>query len=387
MFLIGFPLLLVPFAIYNIIAFLMPGVSWTGTLTTVHMVSGGDWSMSAGDMLVTLAILLLFGEMMKSTRIGIRTVVDHGLSLVLFLAMLVEFLLVKQAATATFFLLLVISFVDVLGGFAVTLRSAQRDLTVEGIAAHLVLTVSPCRFPMTRDFQLPGRSPVIACDGMAATSHPLATLGRDRYAARRRQCGRCRGGGGRHVVRGRAAHDRHRRRLLSAWCRSPASRCGAITAPAAPAPRRRTRRCARKGMTEIGNSIHAVTVPGALDAWEAILKTHGRFGLDRALAARDQICRRRLSGRRARRLGLEPVCRQAQGRSGRGEALSVQRRRAERRRCDPLSGAGRDLKTIAAKGARAFYEGEIADDMAKTVAARGSFLTAEDFAPPSRRRR
>ena len=38
------------------------------------------------------------------------------------------------------------------------------------------------------------------------------------------------------------------------------------------------------------------------------------------------------------------------------------------------------LKTIAAKGARAFYEGEIAADMAATVAARGSFLTAEDFA-------
>ena len=133
MFILGFPLLLIPFAIYNIVAFLMPGLSWTGVLTTVHMVSGGDWSMSAGDMLVTLAILLLTGEILKSTRIGVRTVVDHALSLVLFLGMLVEFLLVKQAASAIFFLLLVISFVDVLGGFAVTLRSAQRDLTVEGM--------------------------------------------------------------------------------------------------------------------------------------------------------------------------------------------------------------------------------------------------------------
>ena len=132
MFILGFPLLLVPFAIYNIVAFLMPGVSWTGALTTVHVVSGGEWTMSAGDMLITLAILLLFGEMMKSTRIGIRTVVDHALSLILFFGMLVEFLLVKQAASTTFFLLLVISFIDVLGGFAVTLRTAQRDLTVEG---------------------------------------------------------------------------------------------------------------------------------------------------------------------------------------------------------------------------------------------------------------
>jgi hypothetical protein len=131
MFALGFPLLLIPFAIYNIIAFLMPGVSWTGIMTTVHMMSGADWTMSAGDMLIALAVILLFGELMKSTRIGLRSVVDHALSLILFLAMLVEFILVAQAGSSTFFLLLVISFVDVLGGFAVTLRSAQRDLTVE----------------------------------------------------------------------------------------------------------------------------------------------------------------------------------------------------------------------------------------------------------------
>jgi hypothetical protein len=133
MFMLGFPLLLVPFAIYNIIAFLMPGVSWTGVVTSVHLASGADWTMSAGDMLLALAIVLLCGEVLKSTRIGMRTVVDHALSLILFLGMLVEFILVKQAATATFFLLLVVSFIDVLSGFAVTLRSAQRDLTVEGV--------------------------------------------------------------------------------------------------------------------------------------------------------------------------------------------------------------------------------------------------------------
>jgi hypothetical protein len=133
MFLVGFPLLLVPFAIYNIVAFLMPGVTWGGVITAVRMVSGIDWNMSAGDLLIAFAALLLFGEVLKATRIGVRTIVDHGLSLILFLAMLVEFLLVPQAATSTFFLLLVLSFIDVLGGFAVTLRTAERDLTVEGI--------------------------------------------------------------------------------------------------------------------------------------------------------------------------------------------------------------------------------------------------------------
>jgi len=131
MSLVGFPLLLIPFAIYNIIAFLMPGVAWTSPVTRVAMVSGVEWTMAPGDLLIALAFLFLFGEMMKSTRIGMRSVVDHGLSMLLFIGMIVEFILVKQAATATFFLLLVISLVDVLGGFAVTLRTAQRDVTID----------------------------------------------------------------------------------------------------------------------------------------------------------------------------------------------------------------------------------------------------------------
>jgi hypothetical protein len=136
MSLLGFPLLLITFAVYNIVAFLMPGVAWTGALFSVHMVSGADWTMSPSDLLITLAVLLLAGEVVKSTRIGVRTIVDHSLSLVLFLAMLVEFLLVKATATGTFFILMAISFVDVIAGFAVTLRSAQRDLTVEGVGGH-----------------------------------------------------------------------------------------------------------------------------------------------------------------------------------------------------------------------------------------------------------
>jgi len=137
MFILGFPLLLVSFALYNIVVFLMPGLAWSAPVFSVHMVSGAVWSLSVSDLLITLSLLLLFGEMMKSTRIGMRTVVDHALSLILFLGMVVEFLLVKEAATGTFFLLLAISFVDVLGGFAVTLRSAQRDLTVEGTLPHV----------------------------------------------------------------------------------------------------------------------------------------------------------------------------------------------------------------------------------------------------------
>jgi hypothetical protein len=135
MYLIGFPLLVIPFAIYNMIALLMPGVSWNENVTSVQLISGADWSVTAEDLLITLAILLLPLEILKSTRIGIRSIVDHILSMALFVAMLIEFLLVKVAGTSTFFILMMIAVVDVIGGFTVTLRTAQRDMTIEKVEA------------------------------------------------------------------------------------------------------------------------------------------------------------------------------------------------------------------------------------------------------------
>ncbi len=132
MFLVGFPLLVIPFALYNMIAFLI-GLSWTNDIASFGMMSGADWALTPGDILVAVSILLLFGEMLKSTRLSTRTIVDHLLSTLLFIGMLIEFLLVKQAATGTFFLLLVVSFVDVAGGFTITIRTARRDITVDGV--------------------------------------------------------------------------------------------------------------------------------------------------------------------------------------------------------------------------------------------------------------
>jgi hypothetical protein len=131
MFLIGFPLLLIPFAVYNMIAFLTPGVAWTTPVATVHMMSGQDWVLTWEDLLLASAILLLALEMIKSTRMGMRSIVDHVLAMALFIAMLVEFLLVQRAGTSTFFLLTMIGLVDVLVGFIVSIRSSQRQIEVQ----------------------------------------------------------------------------------------------------------------------------------------------------------------------------------------------------------------------------------------------------------------
>ena len=130
MFLIGVPLLIIPFAIYNAVAF-VTNVQWALPVTTINMVSGGSWDMSLGDMLIAFSILILFVELVKSTRVGMRTIIVHMLSAVLFSAMLIEFLLVKQAATATFFILLIISFVEMLAGFTISVRTAQRNIEID----------------------------------------------------------------------------------------------------------------------------------------------------------------------------------------------------------------------------------------------------------------
>ena len=131
MFVLGFPLLLIPFAIYNMIAFLT-GVSWTTAVTTVHMMSGQEWVLTWEDLFIAFAIFLLWIEIIKSTRLGMRSVMDHILAMGLFIAMLVEFLLVKQAGTSTFFLLMMIALVDVLGGFVIGMRSGRRQIEIEG---------------------------------------------------------------------------------------------------------------------------------------------------------------------------------------------------------------------------------------------------------------
>ena len=131
MYLIGFPLLIIPFAIYNMIAFLTPGMSWTGTVATIHLISGQAWTVTPEEIILAFSLLLLGVEVIKAARMGLRGIMDHILSMVLFVVMLVEFLLVARAGTSTFFLLMTMSFVDVLGGFIITARTAQRDIQID----------------------------------------------------------------------------------------------------------------------------------------------------------------------------------------------------------------------------------------------------------------
>lgn len=233
---------------------------------------------------------------------------------------------------------------------------------------------------MPRDFQLPGRSPVIAGEGMAATSHPLATLaaidvlragGNAADAAVTAVAVLCviephmTGIGGDCFVL-IAEPDK------PVWGYNGCGRAGARTSIEA---------LIAQGMRTIEpTSPHSVNVPGAVEAWDAILRARGTISLQQALAPAIRYAERgfpvaprvaadwknwiaKLSGHPgARRHYLFGGDAPAEGDVIKFPALAA------------------TLRTIAAQGPRAFYEGPIAEDMAATLAAAGSVLTVEDFA-------
>lgn len=231
-----------------------------------------------------------------------------------------------------------------------------------------------------RDFHLAGRSPAMACDAMAATSHPLATQAAVEMLH----------GGGTAADAAVAA--------VAVLCvvephmTGIGGDCFCIVAkPDAPvwgyngsgraAAAKEVETLAARGAGYLaGNSVHAVTVPGAVEAWAAILAAHGRFGIDRVLAPAIHYAEH----------GFPVAPRVAHDWAYEAGRLRGDPGTARHYLCDGCAPAAGErirlpalaatLKAIAAEGPRAFYEGPIGDDIIATVQTRGSFLTRDDLA-------
>jgi hypothetical protein len=122
MSMVGFPLLLIPLAIYNIIVFLMPGVSLAEPVAKLTLMSGAEWPLTLSDILLALGILLLLFEVIKGARPGAKYLTDHLLSLIVFGGAVAEFLLWPRFGTSTYFLLAMLALVDFLSGIALRAR-------------------------------------------------------------------------------------------------------------------------------------------------------------------------------------------------------------------------------------------------------------------------
>ena len=134
--LIALPLLLIPVVLYNIVVLfgapsgagmVQADVLLRDPLFSVTMTSGAQWGVSWGDLILFVGLILLFFELIKSTSSQRVAIVNHALSMVLFIAVLIEFLLIQGFATSTFFLIVVMILLDVLAGFIVTIIASRKD--------------------------------------------------------------------------------------------------------------------------------------------------------------------------------------------------------------------------------------------------------------------
>jgi hypothetical protein len=144
MSMVGFPLLLIPVAIYNIIVFLMAGVSFTDPVLKLTLVSGAEWPVTLSDILLTLGIVLLLFEVIKGARPGAKYLTDHLLSLIVFGCAAAEFVMWPRFASSTYFLLTLLALVDFLSGLALRTR---RRMAVAPMAAAPPKSASKAESP------------------------------------------------------------------------------------------------------------------------------------------------------------------------------------------------------------------------------------------------
>lgn len=131
-FLTNLPLMAILLIVYNGLAFGLTGeaTGWDTPVFTLRMMSDAFWTMQLGDLVIAFGLFILFFEILKATRIGRMSIVDHLLSTLVLLVFVVEFLLLPAAATSVFFILMLMALADVMAGFSVSIRTATRDVSL-----------------------------------------------------------------------------------------------------------------------------------------------------------------------------------------------------------------------------------------------------------------
>lgn len=120
------PLLAIVVIAYNIAVLAAPE-SMAGVLFVISLISGASWSIDTGDAIIIFSLVLLYIEILKSTTTTDVSIADHALSMVVFVVCLIEFLVYAPCGTSVFFIIMMMTALDVIAGFTVTIKSARRD--------------------------------------------------------------------------------------------------------------------------------------------------------------------------------------------------------------------------------------------------------------------
>jgi hypothetical protein len=121
-----FPLLAIVVVLYNLVA-VIGHADLSAIFLTTRVPSGATLIINRGEALVIVGLLLLYAEILKSTRTSSASILDHTLSMAVFIVCLVQFIVVKSAATSYYFMILMMTLLDVIAGYTVTIKGARRD--------------------------------------------------------------------------------------------------------------------------------------------------------------------------------------------------------------------------------------------------------------------
>ena len=123
----SFPLLAIIVAVYTLLALAAPG--WLdGVLFVLPLLSRAALPFRGGDLLLVIGLILLCVEVYRATSSSTGAILNHVLSLVVFIIALIELLVMPRMANMTFFLIVLMTVSDVIAGFTVTISTARRDL-------------------------------------------------------------------------------------------------------------------------------------------------------------------------------------------------------------------------------------------------------------------
>jgi len=125
------PTLLYLLIAYNMLMF-VPGLSMNQTLFEIPLISGSVFQGSISDVLIMFGVIALYIEIFKATRTTTSSIIEHSLSMLLFIVFLVEFIVIKGAGTSTFLILTLMQMLDVVAGFTITISGARRDFGAGG---------------------------------------------------------------------------------------------------------------------------------------------------------------------------------------------------------------------------------------------------------------
>jgi hypothetical protein len=122
--LVGFPLLIIPFAFFNMAVFLL-NMAFTETVFNIPLQPDRQMPVDLGDLIVAIGILLLWIELVKAVRPGGKSMIEHVISFLLFAAMAAELVFVPEAESPTLLLLAVLGFVDFMAGISARLAQPK----------------------------------------------------------------------------------------------------------------------------------------------------------------------------------------------------------------------------------------------------------------------